>query len=236
MPLTDKVAVVTGATGTLGPAVARAFVQEGARLVLVSPHESALTALVNDLGYRESRVVKHPAEPTDVAAVQSLVDAVRTRFGRADILLHLAGGYKGGTLLETPDESWQYLWDANVKSAINTIRAFLPLLTANRWGRIVTLSSGVTQTPPSNNAAYVTAKAALEALTLAVAQEVKDQGVTANVVLVRSLDTPAERAKQPDKSSGWVRPEDVAATLLFLCTEAAGAITGARIPVFGGNA
>jgi NAD(P)-dependent dehydrogenase (short-subunit alcohol dehydrogenase family) len=123
----------------------------------------------------------------------------------------------------------------NLRTAVNTIRAFLPYLGQNGWGRIVTISSGITQAPPPNVAAYVTAKAAVETMTLALAQEVKDRNITANVVLIRALDTPAERAKQPDKKTGWVTPEDVAATLLFLCSEEAGAITGARIPVFGGN-
>lgn len=234
MSLTDKVAVIVGATGQLGPATARAFAHQGAKLVLVSSQEEGLATLSRELGFPETRVMIHTADAMDPAAMQELADKVTLRFGRTDILLHLAGGYRGGALRNTTGEDWDYMLNLNLRTAVNAIRAFLPLLTTYGWGRIVTISSGVTQAPPPNVAAYVTAKAALETMTLAVAKEVQDKGVTSNVVLIRALDTPAERAKQPDKKTGWVTPEDVAATLLFLCSDEAGAITGARIPVNGG--
>lgn len=233
MPLTDKVAVIVGATGQLGPAVARAFANAGARLALVGTHDEELNSLFRDLGYPEKRVGFHVADVMDEASTQELVDWVTMRFGRADILLHLVGGYRAGALRETSTESWDLMMNLNARSAFNTIRAFLPFLTSNGWGRILTVSAGVTQAPPAGSTAYVAAKAALEALTISVAQDVKERGVTANVVLIRSLDTPAERARQPNKTTGWVQPEDVAAALLFLCSDEGGAITGARVPVLG---
>ena len=235
MALTDKVAVIIGATGQLGHAIAKAFAHEGAKLVLVSGHQEGLDALQKELGFRGTRVMTRVADALDENGMQELADTVLGRFGHADILLHIAGGFRGGSLKDTPPEVWDQMLNVNLRTAVHSIRAFLPLLTMNQWGRIVTVSSGITQTPPANAVAYVSAKAALETMTIAVAQEVKDKGVTANVVLIRALDTPAERAKQPDKVSGWVRTEDVAATLLFLCSDEGGAITGARIPVFGGN-
>lgn len=235
MPLTNKVAVIIGATGQLGPAIAKAFAHEGARLVLVGTHEDELAAMQKELGYRESRVLAQVADASSGDSMQRLAEMVTAKFERADILLHIAGGYRGGTVQETPNEVWDYMLNLNLRTAVNAIRAFLPLLSKNGWGRIVTISSGITQAPPANAAAYVTAKAALETMTIALAQEVKDRMITANTVLIRALDTPAERSKQPDKKTGWVKPEDVAATLLFLCSDAGGAITGARVPVFGGN-
>jgi NAD(P)-dependent dehydrogenase (short-subunit alcohol dehydrogenase family) len=233
MPLTNKVAVIMGATGHLGPAIARAFAHQGAKLVLVSTQQQGLEALQKDLGFRDSRVITQVADAADPDEMQKLTEAVMSRFGRADILLHTSSGFRGGTLEETSDELWDQMLEANLLTVARAVRAFLPLLLLNGWGRIITISSGITQAPPANAVAYVTAKAALETMTIAVANQVKDRGVTANVVLIRSLDTPGERAKQPDKITGWVRPEDVAATLLFLCSDEAGAITGARIPVFG---
>ncbi|MBI4673778.1 MAG: SDR family oxidoreductase [Chloroflexi bacterium] len=235
MPITDRVAVIIGAGGQLGPAVAKAFAHAGAKLVLVGTHADVLANVFKDLGFRESRATMHVADARDPAAMQGLTQVVQTRFGHADILLHLAGGFRAGTVLDTPDAVWDELFDVNLRTALYATRAFLPLLAENGWGRVLTISSGVTQAPPPNLTAYVAAKAALEAMTIAVAQEVKDKHITANVVLIRALDTLAERAKQPDKKTGWVKPEEVAATLLFLCSDEAGAITGARIPVFGGN-
>jgi NAD(P)-dependent dehydrogenase (short-subunit alcohol dehydrogenase family) len=234
MPLTDKVAILVGASGQLGPAVAKGFAYAGAKLVLVGTQQEALDSLCNELGFPESRIMTRMADALDEASMQELVDAVAARFGHADILLHVAGGYRGGSLLDTSSEIWDNMLNLNLRTAVNSIRAFLPLMIGNNWGRILTVSSGITQNPPANNAAYVTAKAALETMTLAVAQEVKGKNITANVVLIRSLDTPTERAKQPDKKTGWVRPEDVAATLLFLCSDEGGGINGARIPVYGG--
>ncbi len=233
--LTNRIAVIIGATGQLGPAVAHAFADAGARLVLVGTPQTALDTLRIKLGYRESRVITLAADPLSETDINAAAERVREKFERADILLHLVGHFRGGTLAETSDALWDEMLNVNLRSAIFSLRAFLPLLTANEWGRIVTISSGTTQSPPPNAAAYVSAKAALEAMTLSVAQEAKDKGVTANVVLVRALDTNATREKSAPKKSGVVRPEDVAATLLFLCSEEGGAITGARIPVFGGS-
>lgn len=235
MSLTNKVAVIIGATGALGPTVARTFVQAGVKLALVSTQSEPMETLRRELNLRESTALYLLAATMDEAEMNALADAVRIKFGRADFLVHLLGSFRAGTLSETPPETWDYLFQRNVHSAVNAIRAFLPMLTASDSGRIITTSSGLTVNPPPKIAAYVSAKAALETMTLALAQEIKDDGITANVVLVRSLDTPSEREKQPEKTTGWVKPEEVAAMILFLCSDEGAAITGARIPVTGGN-
>lgn len=235
MPLTDRVAVIVGATGQLGPAVARALAGAGARLVLLAPDSERLDALNRELGFPRSRVLMCQADALDQARLEAVAEEVMTRFGRVDLLLHLSSSYHGGSVAETTSEVWEHLLDQNLRTAVNALRVFVPHLLENNWGRIVTISSGVTQAPPANVAAYVTAKSALETLTIATAQEVKDKNVTANVVLIRALDTPAERARQPEKKTGWVRPQDVAAMILFLCSDEGAAITGARIPVLGGS-
>ncbi|MCG3140541.1 MAG: 3-oxoacyl-[acyl-carrier-protein] reductase FabG [Anaerolineae bacterium] len=234
MALTNRVAVIMGATGQLGPAVAKAFADAGVRLVLVAPDQAALDALFQTLGYRESRVMLYAADSLDEQALHALAQAVQERFGRLDIVAHLTTAYRGGGLLDTTDEMWQDMFEENLQTALYAARALTPLLIKNEWGRILTISSGVTQNPPPGSLAYLTAKSALETFTLALANEFKSKHITANVVLLRALDTPAERAKQPNKTTGWVKPEEVAATLVFLCSDEAGAITGARIPVVGG--
>lgn len=235
MPLTNRVAVIIGASGQLGPAVAKAFANAGMRLALVAPEQGALDALFQEVGYRESRVMRRAADLLDEQALYETAAEVKARFKRLDIVLHIASAYRGGGLLDTTDEIWEDMLDANLKSVLYAARAFVPHLIENEWGRILTISSGVTQNPPPGSLAYITSKAALESFTAAVANEFKDRHVTANVVLIRALDTPAERAKQPNKTTGWVKPEEVAATLLFLCSDEAGAITGARIPVYGAS-
>src|SRR5262245_48892171 len=183
MPLTDKVAVIIGATGAWGPPIARAFAHEGAKLVLVGTQEEELAAVKNELGFREKRVMTQIADAREETAMVELAELVMRELKRVDILMILAGGYKGGSLQETSNDVWDHMLNANLRTAVNSIRAFLPHLGKDGSGRIITTSSGITSTPPPNVAAYVTAKAAVETMTLALAQEVKDRNITANVVL-----------------------------------------------------
>jgi NAD(P)-dependent dehydrogenase (short-subunit alcohol dehydrogenase family) len=234
MPITDKIAVITGATGQLGPVIARAFASSGAKLALCATSQDELTALATELGFPESRVFTEARDLMDEASATALADAVIARYGRADILIHLVGGYQNSTLLGMEIETWEYMMNLNLRTAMNALRAFLPYLIANGWGRVITLSSVVAEKPTAHSAAYSAAKAGLEALTLAAAQEVKDKGATANVVVIKALETPEERARAAGaKSTGWVTPEEVASLLLYLCSDDAGALNGARLPVYG---
>lgn len=126
MSLTNKVAVIIGATGQLGPTVAKMFVQAGAKVALVSSQSEHLDTLRRELNLRESYAMYRLAETMDEAEMTALADAVRIKFGRADILVHLVGSFRGGMLSETPPETWDYLFQRNVFSAVNAIRAFLP--------------------------------------------------------------------------------------------------------------
>jgi NAD(P)-dependent dehydrogenase (short-subunit alcohol dehydrogenase family) len=234
MPLTNKVAIITGATGPLGPVVSRAFANAGAKLALVATSADELAALASELGFPESRVFWTARDLFDEASATALADSVIEHYGRADILVHLVGGYQSGALAGLELETWEYMINLNLRAAMNLLRVFLPYVTANGWGRIVTLSSVLAERPSVQSAAYSAAKAGSEALTLAAAQEVRDKGATANVIVIKTLDTPDERARSGDaKTAGWVKPEEVAALLLFLCSDEAGAINGARIPMYG---
>lgn len=234
MSLTNKVAVITGATGPLGRPVAQAFANAGARLALVATSEDELAGMASELQFPERRVYTTARDLMEEASAISLADAVIEHYGRADILIHLVGGYQSGALSGLDLETWEYMINLNLRAAMNLMRVFLPYLTANGWGRVVTLSSILADRPTAQSAAYSAAKAGLEALTLAAAQEVRDKGATANVVVIRTLDTPEERARSGEaKTAGWVRPDEVAAVLLFLCSDEAGSINGARIPMYG---
>ncbi len=233
MPLTDKIVVITGATGQLGPAVARVFASNGAKLALCATSQDELTTLDHELGFPDSRIFTEARDVMDEASAAALADAVIAHYGRTDILIHLVGGYQNSPLLDMETETWEYMINLNLRTGMNVIRAFLPYLTVNGWGRIVTFSSVVAERPTANSAAYSAAKAGLEALTLAVAQEVKEKGVTANVVVIKTLDVPEERARAGAKATGWVTPDEIAQLLLYLCSDEAGASNGARLPMYG---
>ena len=230
MPLTDKIAVITGATGRLGPVVARVFASQGVRLALSGTSPDELAATVSNLGFPSSRIFTAARDLMDEASAMALADGVIERYGRADIILHLVGGYQPGGVVGLPTEAWEYMMNINLRTYLNVLRAFLPYLTANGWGRVIALSSVLADKPTAQSAAYSAAKAGVEALTLSVAQEVKDKGVTANIVVVKTIDTVEERV---EGRAGSASPEEIADLFLYLCSDEAAPINGARIPVYG---
>ena len=152
-----------------------------------------------------------------------------------DTLLHLVGGFGGGQpVAETSDEIWDKMLDLNLRSAYTIFRAVLPSMTKAGKGRIVAVGSRAALDPLANFAAYSVTKAALVALVKTVALEVKDSGVTANIVLPSVIDTPANRAAMPTADpSKWVTPQSIADLLVWLASDAARDISGAAIPIYG---
>jgi 3-oxoacyl-[acyl-carrier protein] reductase len=114
------------------------------------------------------------------------------------------------------------------------MKSFVVPMLKGKWGRVLAVSSPSGSRPPGNNAPYAVGKAGMEALMLSLANEVKGSGVTANLVLVNTIDTKHERDNNPsEKNAEWTTPEEISATLLHLCSQEAGTINGARIPLFG---
>ena len=152
-----------------------------------------------------------------------------------DVLVHLVGGFGGGKpVAETDDEVWEQMLNINLRSAVHMFRAVLPQMTKVRRGRIVAVGSRAAVEPMANFAAYSSAKAALVTLVKAVAQEVKDSGVTANIVLPSIIDTPANRTAMPKADfSKWVTPESISHLLAWLASAKAGDVNGAVIPIYG---
>jgi NAD(P)-dependent dehydrogenase (short-subunit alcohol dehydrogenase family) len=215
--LTGRVVLITGATGGLGKAVTRAFFDAGAEVAEVS------------------RDGPFAADLTKPAEAERAVNTVRERFGRLDVLLHLAGGFEGGTpVAETTDAVWNRMFDLNVHAAFYVARAALPAMIEAGYGRIVAIASKTAVEPMATLAAYGASKAALLALIRTIALEVKRSGVTANAVLPSVIDTPANRAADPHADfSRWVAPESIARLLLWLASEGAGDVSGAAIPIYG---
>jgi NAD(P)-dependent dehydrogenase (short-subunit alcohol dehydrogenase family) len=229
MPLTDRIVLVTGATGGVGPAVSRMLVAEGAHVVLVSRREDAACELARDL------VEAHGfgADLTDEAAVGDLLGRILSEVGRVDALVHLTGGYSGGVpVARTAAADWERMLALNLRSAFFTIRAVLPGMLERGRGRIVTVGSRAAFEEGAGMAAYAVAKAALLKLTEAVAAEVRTSGVQVNAVALSTVDTPANRRAMPRaKHDTWVTPEQVARAVVFLLE--AEAVTGAVLKVYG---
>jgi NAD(P)-dependent dehydrogenase (short-subunit alcohol dehydrogenase family) len=226
--MTGRVVLISGAAGGLGRAVVAEFLNQGARVWgLFAPGEA------NPFPEDAPAVLRADLSSAEQAA--GAVRAVVQAAGRLDALVHLVGGFAGGEPLhQTSEESWRRMMTLNLDTAFHIIRAALPPMLEARQGRILAIGTRTAVEPAANLSAYNVSKAGLVALIRTVALEVKNAGVTANIVLPSVIDTPANRAANPNADySRWVKPESIAALLAFLASDAASDINGAVIPIYG---
>ncbi len=221
-----RVIAISGATGAAGKAAARAFAEQGASLVLFGTDPARLDELAKELMLPADRVLLQQVDLRQGAAVHQAAQALRAKFGRLDVLIHLVGGWTGGkTISETPASDMEWMLGQHVWTTFHLFQALGPLLAANGWGRVVVVSASNTPNPAGKAAAYTSAKAAQENLVLNLAAELKDKKVTANIIHVRSIDV-----KGDGKGAS---PQEIAATILYLCSDEAARINGAHIPLSG---
>jgi NAD(P)-dependent dehydrogenase (short-subunit alcohol dehydrogenase family) len=231
----ERVAVVTGAAGGLGSVVSRELADHGWRVALVGSRRAPLEQLGTYLGVSEDRWMAAEADLRDRAAAAAVVRAILDRFGRADALVHLVGGYHGGhPVVEVGDGEVSAMLGQHLWTTLNMVRAIVPAMTDAGWGRVVAVSSPMASTPGKAVAPYAVGKAAQEALLGTLAREVAGTGVTVNVLLVRQIDVDHERDANPTpKNAAWTTPEEISAAISHLLSDEASAINGARIPLFG---
>jgi NAD(P)-dependent dehydrogenase (short-subunit alcohol dehydrogenase family) len=194
-----------------------------------------LDPLAAGLKLPESRLLAQTVDLLDPAATRSAAEAVAAKFGRIDILLHLVGGWTGGkTLVETPASDLEFMLKQHIWTTFNVLQAFVPHLVKNGWGRVAMITSPYAARPNAKSGPYAAAKAGQEALMLTLSQELKGTGVTANLLQAKSIDAKREKVSNPTPdNASWTTPEELTASLLFLLSEEAGTINGAKIPMFG---
>lgn len=231
----EDVVLVTGATGALGRVVVARFARDGARLALVGRDREKLGRVAADAGLAEDAWLAVIGELTDAAAARAVAAATEDRFGRIDVLLHLVGGWVGGTpVVDLDPDEVRSMLDQHLWTTLHVAQAVVPGMVERGSGRVLAVSSPFAANPAGKGASYAMAKAAQEALVRSLARETAGSGVTANLVIVRAIDAKHERATAPSaKNAAWTTPEEIADTLAFLASPAAAAITGARIPLDG---
>ena len=235
MTLENRTAVITGATGGLGPLLAGDLAALGANLVLLGRDAAALEALAARLALPAEQVLLRAVDLLDPAAARAAADEAVARFGRLDILLHLVGGWTGGkTLLETPAEDVESMLGQHVRTTFHAVQAFVPHLVRGGWGRVIAVSSPYAARPGAKGGPYAAAKAAQEALLLTLSQELKGSGVTVNLLLAKTIDLKREKVSAPSRdNASWTTPEELSAAVRYLLSEEGGALNGARLPLFG---
>ncbi len=232
---TDRIVLVGGATGNLGQAVARAFHAAGANLVLLDHKPGRLAELFPELTASPDHLLLDSVDAADADSVEEAVQAAIERFGRLEVVANTIGGYRGGTPVhETSPEFWDFLLTLNARTAFLLSRATVPHMLERGAGRIVHVSARAGLQGTARGAAYSASKSALLRLVESLSAELKHQGINVNCVLPNIIDTPENRKSMPKADhSRWVPPEAIADVILFLASDAARAVTGAAIPVYG---
>ncbi len=222
--LNGKVVLITGANGGLGSAVTKAFLDTGTRVVGVSRSIKA----------EEFAHPNFSAESAEIVSVAQAKELI-ARVGRVDVLVHLVGAFAGGPdVAATDDSTFAKMLEVNLYAFFNMARAVLPGMQQQRSGRVLAIGSRTAVEPVSGLGAYSASKAALVSMVGTIARENKQYGISANVILPGTMDTPANRAAMPHADvAKFVQPREVAAMLVHLASDTSSQVTGAVIPIYG---
>lgn len=227
----DQVVVITGGLGNLGRAVAHAFEAVGVRLAVID-HGAIPDADAARAGDRYLPL--GGIDLTEFAQAERAIHTIAARFGRIDVLVNIAGAFRWQTLADGDIAGWDQMYDINLKTAVAASKAALPAILKSNAGRIINIGAGAAAKAAAGMGAYTASKSGVLRLTESLSEEVKDRGVTVNAVLPGTIDTPQNRKEMPNAdTSKWVPADAIADVVVFLASDAARAITGAALPVFG---
>ena len=235
MRFEGKVVMVTGAAGNLGQATVHAFADEGAKIVLVGRSEDELNKLIGELGGDSNRYLAGPTDVADPASVEVLVENVIQRFGQIDVLAHTVGGFAAGQPVHDAGiEVWDRMMNLNAKTVYVTCgRVARHMVEQGIEGKIVAILSKHAYAGVAKSAAYAASKAAAQRVLESMAAELGSKGINVNGVVPSTIDTPQNRASMPNADySKWVKLEEIAQTILFLCSDAARPINGASVNMY----
>jgi len=240
--LTGLNALVTGATGGIGGAVASLLHRQGAQVALSGTRRPALDDLAGQLG---ERVHVTPCDLADPAQVEALLGQAEQAMGSVDILVNNAGLTRDGLAMRMKDEDWQKVLDVNLTASFRLIRAALRGMMKRRFGRVIGITSVVGVTGNPGQANYAASKAGIIGMSKALAQEVASRNITVNCVAPGFIATPMTEVLTPEQKDKLLAgiplgrmgtPEEIAAAVLYLASREAGYVTGATLHVNGGLA
>lgn len=227
----NRTVMITGAAGHLGRAVAAAFSERGARLVLLDRDARTLEAAFG--AGSAHRLVA--ADLLDSDALQAALAQAAGGIGRIDVLCHIAGGFRMGEAVhETSDATWRFMFDINARTLLNIVRVVVPRMIEHGGGKIVNVGAYSAQKGAARMGAYCASKNAVIRLTESMSAELREKNINVNCVLPTIIDTADNRAAMPDADpTRWVAPQALADVIGFLASDAARAVHGAALPVTG---
>jgi 3-hydroxybutyrate dehydrogenase len=255
MSLTGKVAVVTGAGSGIGRAIALMLAKEGAAICIADVDEPGGRRVVTEVAAAGGRAHFARTDVSQSGPVHAMVDETVRVFGRLDILVNNAGLQYVAPIVDYPEDRWQLLIGVMLTGTFLCTKYALPHMRAKKWGRVVNIASAHGLVASPFKSAYVAAKHGIVGFTKVAAWEVADSGITVNAVCPGYVRTPlvekqiADQARvhkipesevvqrimlEPHAVKRLLEPEEVAALVVYLCSDAAGALTGAALPIDGG--
>jgi NAD(P)-dependent dehydrogenase (short-subunit alcohol dehydrogenase family) len=235
MSFENRVAVVTGGTGALGGAVVLDLLASGARVAVTYRREEEWAALVERAGENADQLLGVKVDLTHATEVDSFEREVRSLWGRLDFLVTVAGGFAAGKSYATDEKTWDHMFNLNFRSVVNCLRAVVPMMIEQNFGRIVTISTGsILHGGGAGIAAYAVSKGAVQQLSEILADELKSYDIHVHCLMPGTMDTPANRKSMPGADfSKWVKPEDVARVIQFLLSDDARAVRSVTVPALG---
>lgn len=243
--LENKVTVITGAASGIGFAVAKLFVQQGARVLLVDRNIEMVNSAASEINEQDHKAAAYQVNVTNEQEIQRMLDHVLATFGDIDILVNAAGIFEVGTITETSLDSWNRVIAVNLTGTFLCSKAVVPSMIRKRGGSIINFSSSTGAYHATKNAtAYIASKGGISALTRALAVDYAEYNIRTNAICPGPTNTPILAGLTPDKLSELqskiplerlAEPREIANTALFLASDESSFITGAMISVDGGQ-
>lgn len=230
----SKIVIVTGGTGNLGKAVASNFLANGANVFSTFVNRAELARSVDLKEEYGNKLNYAKADVTKAKDMNKVADKVVRKFGRIDYLINIVGGFAMAKLVDTDDALWNKMIAMNLNSVYVSSRSVLPHMIKQKYGRIINIGARPALSGVANMSAYGASKAGVLNLTQSMADELREFGINVNAIIPGTIDTPRNRSDMPKADfSKWVKADELAQVISFLCSDDGSKISGAIVPVYG---
>lgn len=232
--LKNKVAIITGGTGGLGKAVVSVFLNEGAKVFSTYIVRDELEECINLKQEYGERLVYGKADVTKSKDMAKVTERTIQKFGRVDFLINIVGGFAMAKIVDTDEAMWDRMMNMNLRSVFITSKSVIPQMIIQKYGRIINIGARPAIKGTAKMSAYGASKAGVLNLTQSMTVELAEYNINVNAIIPGTIYTPTNRKNMPKADHAkWVKPEEIAEVISFLCSNDGNSISGAVVPVYG---